>query len=478
MVLTKSCHGQTTKSSLGSSSRFNEWEVDSLSPFTTTSSTRGNPSPLPLADLQQKQQQQQQQHHHTVLSGTDDSNKGASIPNLSASLIKSIVGAGILALPAGVATLGDCPGTVLPVALLVITFMGTMNAFTFAILGRVCQKTGAVTYVEAWEKTMGTDTKGVVAITVTMKTALACVAYAMILADSWQSLLHRSGVCDLSRTETLVMITTALLLPLCLQKNVKALAPFSLMGLLGMITTACAILWRYQDGSYSEMGLYRPELILEPQFGTTGPDWHGVILACTLATAFVAHYNAPRFFTELQDRTIPRFNRVIASSYGFATLLFGLVSCAGFLTFGSTCQGYILNNYAPDDPVVLLAQAAVALAITVTFPLPFVGLRDNVADILNATPSQRQEESYRVGLSCMLLLGIIATASSVHDLALLLSIGGGTFSTAVATVFPTLMYRASFPTATWETQLATLVTGIGISIGGTGVYLSLLQAWQ
>jgi hypothetical protein len=40
--------------------------------------------------------------------------KGGTIPQLTTSLVKSIVGSGILALPAGVSTLGNSPDVVVP----------------------------------------------------------------------------------------------------------------------------------------------------------------------------------------------------------------------------------------------------------------------------------------------------------------------------------------------------------------------------
>ena len=74
----------------------------------------------------------------------------ASITNLRTSLVKSIVGGGVLALPAAVSALGDNPATVLPVAVALIAAIGVMNAFYFSLIGKVCSWTGAATYTEAW----------------------------------------------------------------------------------------------------------------------------------------------------------------------------------------------------------------------------------------------------------------------------------------------------------------------------------------
>ena len=96
-------------------------------------------------------------------------------------------------------------------------------------------------------------------------------------------------------------------------------------------------------------------------------------------------------------------------------------------------------------------------------------------------------------LSVALLVIITGAAASVHDLALLLSVGGGTFATAVSSVFPALMYRAAVmakqPSSSTgnnnsnssintsspplDTQLATGLMVICAATGATGVVLAL-----
>ena len=245
----------------------------------------------------------------------------------------------------------------------------------------------------------------------------------------------------------------------------------------------------------------------------------------TLATAFVAHYNAPRFYTELENITVERFEKVVAVSYGTAALCFICVASLGFATFGQDCAGFILRNYSPYDPLVAVSKAALAAAILLSFPLPFFGFRDGVMDLLSGTATttndngaasesttiladsneanrfvfNRNDPATRAAVTIVLLAGVAATASQVHDLAFLQSVGGGTFSTAVASVFPTFMFRAMV-TANQEkregqpkanTRLVgfntqgeregTIALGLMVvclMIGGTGVSLALEKAFQ
>ena len=96
----------------------------------------------------------------------------------------------------------------------------------------------------------------------------------------------------------------------------------------------------------------------------------------TLATAYVATYNAPRFRAELRDNTVRRFNIVVYTAYTIAAVVFVIVAAIGFATFGSHAQPLILNNCSPSDPLAAISKTLLAASIVLTYPLPFVGLRD------------------------------------------------------------------------------------------------------
>lgn len=414
-------------------------------------------------------------------SSDDCPNKGGTIPQLTMSLVKSIVGSGIFALPAGVSTLGDSPDVVLP-ALIIIAAIGGINAFFFSLIGRVCSWTGATSYRDAWERTMGPESSQSVAIVVTLKTALSCLAYSMILADSFQALGIAAGLVDITRAQALGGVTVLALLPLCMLQDLTALTPYSFLGLLGMGFATGAICIRSADGSYTDSGPFLNDIPtnLQPAFGDSGPDIQGVVLACTLATAFVAHYNAPRFHAELQDNTERRFNLVTLISYAIAAVLSMVVAVGGFSTFGSHSSGLILNNYSPYDPLVTASRAAVALSIIFSFPLPFVGFRDGMLDALKVPVEDRTDNTLKT-LSLGLLTAVTLAACLIQDLALVLSVGGGTLSTIVASVFPALMFRAAVESSNdarreLDTNLALGLMLSSVAIGATGVVLAVEKA--
>ena len=185
----------------------------------------------------------------------------------------------------------------------------------------------------------------------------------MVLADTFSALLQTS------RNPTLLVLTLAVLLPLCLLKNLNALAPFSLAGVLGMGYTAIAMALRYFDGSYKIGGNLLADVAeeLQPVFGANANVFtsKSLILICMLSTAYMAHFNAPKFYLELKNNTLARYNTVVSLSFGISILLMSLISMLGFLTFGKACSGLVLNNYSNMD--LWMSGSRIAVAISLVF---------------------------------------------------------------------------------------------------------------
>jgi amino acid permease len=136
-----------------------------------------------------------------------------------------------------------------------------------------------------------------------------------------------------------------------------------------MAYTAFAIGMRYFGGAYAAGGRFLPDVgtALQPSFGTIGASGvmsaNSLILVCMLSTAYIAHFNAPRFLRELKDNTIPRFGKVTGISFGFCTAFYAAVSAMAFLTFGANCDGLILNNYSTKDLLISASRFAVAISL-------------------------------------------------------------------------------------------------------------------
>ena len=66
--------------------------------------------------------------------------EGATVTELIFNLVKGIVGAGVLSLPAGIAAFANAPSAVVP-AVAMIAGIGGLSAYGFALIGRCCAYT-------------------------------------------------------------------------------------------------------------------------------------------------------------------------------------------------------------------------------------------------------------------------------------------------------------------------------------------------
>jgi len=337
-----------------------------------------------------------------------------------------IVGVTVLSLPAGIASFGNSPSVLIP-AMALIAGIGMLSAYGFAVIGKVCAYTGAQSYREAWSQSVGERSSWIPAGSIAFKTSFACLAISMVLADTFTGLLQRSPD---ERTAVLVGLTLAILLPLCWMKNLASLAPFSLVGILGMAYTAVAMTIRYLDGSYGVGGALSEQVAehLRPAFGDAG--WKSVmqpnslLLVCMLSTAYMAHFFAPKVYQELQNNTLPRFYAVVGSTFGISISLMGFITAIGFLTFGSSASGVILNNYASKDMLMSLSKIAVAVSLVFSYPLMFQGCRDGILDLLKVSPEKRSNSFLNITTVCMLAT-ITLLAAVLKDVSLVIALGGG-----------------------------------------------------
>uniref|UniRef100_A0A6S9BYX4 Amino acid transporter transmembrane domain-containing protein n=2 Tax=Ditylum brightwellii TaxID=49249 RepID=A0A6S9BYX4_9STRA len=411
----------------------------------------------------------------------------ATIPNEIFNLVKGIVGAGVLSLPAGIAAYGNAPSAVIPATIL-IALIGVISGYGFSLIGRVCSYTGATSYRDAWDKSVGPNSSWIPAASCTFKTSCAILAYSMILADTFQALLTTVGFSTITRSQSLFGVTGLFLLPLCLLKNLSSLAPFSLLGIIGMLYTAVAMAMRYLGKAYHVPtgGKFLADVPanLQPSFGTTGATGvlqpSSFILISMLSTAYMAHFNAPKFYTELKNNTLERYNKVVSSSFAISIGIFALVAGLGFLTFGSACSGLILNNYSTKDAVMSFSRVAVAVSIVFSYPLAFVGARDGILDVFNVSQSKRSNALLNK-VTVAILSAITALALKVKDLSFVLSFAGATLGNALIYVYPALMFRKAVKNMgddaskglKVEVKFAMLSAILGVVMGGIGSVMAV-----
>ena len=411
----------------------------------------------------------------------------ASIFNLA----KTILGAGVLSLPFGVASFSD-ETSALYLASFLLVVMGVTSAYSFSSIAQACKLHGVTTFSEAWAKSVSPSSAYLISFIITFKTFFACLAYSIIIGDSFSQILSSIPMgAQFGRNSVIVGLSTAVILPLCCLKKLDALKYTSVIGLVGTLYCAGFMGLRLVDGSYREGGRFFATMAanLRPSFNQHPMhrgDLHLVfVLLSMISTAYVAHYNAPKFLTELRDPTMHRFNTVVASAFGFAVLVYLSVMVVGFLSFGGNATGFVLNNYASTDRLATIARIAIGGGILCGYPLTFTALRDGIMDLWKVPANQRPQAYYPVTLG--LLGAITAAALRVRNVGAVVSLSGALIGSLLIYIIPAVLNIYNIPSLISGSGgslmkqrmlllLNVLIALVGATISIIGVSINLMQS--
>lgn len=391
----------------------------------------------------------------------------ATISASIVSLVKNIVGAGVLALPSSVAAFSDKPHALFP-AILVVWAIGCASAYSFALIARACEMTGGTTYREAWARAVGGNTAWLVTLVTIGKAAIACLMCSMILADTGSALALAIGApTALScRSGALLAVTCFAVMPLCFMESLSVLKYTSFAGICGMLYTIAAMCFRMAEGSYLPGGRFHDKIVasLQPSIAVHGGSFlstKSYLLVSCLGTAYVAHYNAPKYYRELENPTLPRFYQLVAAGFGVSALLFCVTMSFGFLTFGGNSAGFILNNYATEDGLVDAARAAIGFSILCTYPLFASPLREGVLEMMGQRGDGCLPSKLATRRATVVLITIItALAMVLRNLGRVAAVSGGVFGSCVMYIFPAVIFLAASKNRLQTCPPGSVATGI------------------
>lgn len=410
------------------------------------------------------------------------------LPAMAVNLFKNIVGSTMFSLAAGVARFSDSPGAVLPASVLTLT-MGVLCAYTYTLVGRSCELTGTSTFREAWAKVVAEHTAWVVPLANILMSGASCLKYVVTLSYAGSSLATAGGVPAVlaSRSAALLVVTCCCLLPLSLLEFCSQLRYTSVLGFCGVLYYTSAMLLRFMQGAYAPGGVYR-EIIdpaRRPSFNATGGSFwslNTLFLVSTLTTAYAAHHNAPKFYRELEDRSISRFRLLALLGFGMAATVYVVGLCSSFLTFGGASCGLVLNNYAATDDVMVVARVIVSFVILCTFPLQMAALRDGASDLLPGSGWKRQQGRRKLTLVLVALLACLGLA--IKDVGALAAVPGAIFGSATVYLFPALVFLGATRPKQGQAQTLSIrleraacscimFLGASFAVLGTGISLRL-----
>jgi len=306
---------------------------------------------------------------------------GASVSATAIGIAKNIVGSGIVAMPQVMLY-----ASIIPSLLMTFT-MCYLSALSFYMIGKLCHENDCKTFQDLWRKSFANTRMEshdwIVTVFLFGMTFGGLVAYCKLFGDFGAYLMA-----DLNLSETTMILLAHIPLQLLiLPESINALRYFNLLGVAALVYFTIYITivgFRYLgDGVPANVETHRGHI----KDHLWVFRWAWLAPFSTLSSAFMAHYNAPRFIGEMKDKN--QFKK--ATNFGFlgalfptvVVMVFGFLSLRGFMKENFHISGNIIkilgHAHAEGKSAYLMVCASLYLAnVLLTYPLVFISLRDTV----------------------------------------------------------------------------------------------------
>jgi len=372
---------------------------------------------------------------------------GASFSGAVFNLSTTIVGAGIMALPASIKMLGLIPG------LLMIIFVALLTEASIDMLVR-CSHQGKITsYGWLMGEAYGQWGRIALQASVVINNLGVMIVYMIIIGDVLSGTtsdgIHHRGILEgwfgahLWNSRAIVLLVTTLLVfaPLVSFKRLDSLSYTSALSvalavIFVVITAGIAIL-KLVDGTIAMPKLF-------PELEDLSSIWKLFTAVPVLVTAYICHYNVHSIDNELEDKTqtkpIVRTSLALCSSVYIATSFFA------YLLFGDGTLDDVLANFDSDLGIPFssvfndVVRVSYAAHVMLVFPIVFFALRLNLDGLLFPTSRHISHDNKRFAAITVSLLVVIYTAAifipSIWDA---FQFTGATAAVLIGFIFPAMV---------------------------------------
>ncbi|KAJ7974242.1 Amino acid transporter [Quillaja saponaria] len=345
--------------------------------------------------------------------GFDEFN-GASFSGAVFNLSTTIIGAGIMSLPATMKELGLIPGIAM------IIFMAFLTDKSIEMLIRFSRAGNTVSYGGLMGDAFGNYGKVAAQICVAINNIGVLIVYMIIIGDvlsgTSSSGVHHAGILEgwfgvqwwNGRTVVLLITTLAIFAPLASFKRIDSLRFTSALSValavaFLVITVGIAIV-KLLSG-----GVEMPRLL--PTVTNSTSFFKLFTVVPVLVTAYICHYNVHNIENELEDST--QMQGVVRTALTLCSSVYLMTSFFGFLLFGDATLDDVLANFDTDlgIPYGSLLNDAVRVSyvahLMLVFPIVFYPLRLNIDGLLFTKGRPLVLDNFRFASITIALIGLI-----------------------------------------------------------------------
>ncbi|CAN1295975.1 Amino acid transporter AVT6A [Linum perenne] len=344
--------------------------------------------------------------HRNQEGGFDEFN-GASFPGAVFNLSTTIVGAGIMALPATMKVLG------LVLGIAMIIFMAFLTDASIELLLRFSRVGKSTSYGGLMGDAFGKVGK------ILLQVAVMINNIGDVLSGTSADGLHHPGVLEgwfgehwwNGRTAVLLITTLAVFSPLACLKRIDSLRYTSALSValavVFIVITMGITIIKLFNGS-----IMMPRLL--PDVTDLASFWSLFTVVPVLVTAYICHYNVHSIDNELKDPT--QIKPVVRTSLALCSSVYIMTSVFGFLLFGDSTLEDVLANFNTDLGIPYSSflndavRVSYAAHLMLVFPIVFHPLRLNMDGLLFPSSRSLYQDNFRfasitIGLISVIFLG-------------------------------------------------------------------------
>ncbi|KEG14218.1 amino acid permease-like protein [Trypanosoma grayi] len=337
-------------------------------------------------------------------------------------LASSTLGAGTLALPYAVA---HC-GWVLSFFALMLCFISTV--YSVYLLAAIMELTGCTTYEEMSNYCFGYLIEKITASIIILFCWGVAVVYVVVIGDILDSIvaaLHLQQY--IGRQGLLLLFWLFIMLPLSLARSINSLRYASLVGSMSTTVLVMAICLNAvgNGAKLTSVPLIKLEMETFSSFNTF------VFSICCQSVV-------SKVYAEMQNRSPCNITKAATLSIGSCSFIYIVAGVFGAADFGVNTEPNIMHNYTNDldKPYITLAFFAIALTVTMSFPMAIFPTRDSILIVLGYPEDNATTAS--VVVAAVLALLALILGMLVPNVRILFNVLGGVLGSFVSFIFPAL----------------------------------------
>ncbi|KAI8059414.1 transmembrane amino acid transporter protein-domain-containing protein [Gilbertella persicaria] len=361
----------------------------------------------------------------------------ATKTSASINLSNTILGTGMLAMPAALASVGLIPG------IFIIIYAGCTSSLGLYFLARCADRVGGRNASFSSLSKLTWPKLGIFFDTaIAIKCFGVAISYLIILGDLMPqvmlSFFHGAKDVELlmdRRFWISLSIITAVG-PLSWLRKLDSLKYTSLVALFAVAYLVAIVVYHYVSPNYPPPP---PDAIEYFHWSTKIFGQLPVFIF-----AFTCHQNIFSVYNELKKNDEKSIVQVISTSIGSAAFIYELVAILGYLSFGKHVLGNIILEY-PQTAFVAFGRLAIVVLVIFSYPLQTHPCRASIDKIIDTLKSESLQQPvisnkrYWIMTSCI-VISTYLVAISISQLDLVLSFVGSTGSTTISFILPGLFY--------------------------------------